>query len=224
MEQYDLIVIGAGWAGLPVAKTYLEVHPNGKLLVLDANQTVGGTWAYERLYEGLVTNNMVGMLEWSDFPMDFDTFGVKGGEHVPGPVLHKYLTAYAEHFGIFERIRFGCWVESAELLEDESWIVTYAGKEGKVRVGAQKLVLATGTTSQAHMPKFEGDEKFGGPLFHSKELSVREKEMEKAENVVVLGGSKSAADAVYFNAVKGRHVDWIIRGKLLRSQILEKRN
>lgn len=45
-------------------------------------------------------NNLVGMLEWSDFPMDFETFGVPPGAHVPGLVLHRYLTAYAQHFGV----------------------------------------------------------------------------------------------------------------------------
>jgi cation diffusion facilitator CzcD-associated flavoprotein CzcO len=35
--------------------------------------------------------------------------------------------------------------------------------------------------------------------------------MNDAKNVVVLGGSKAAADTVYLNASKGKHVDWIVR-------------
>jgi cation diffusion facilitator CzcD-associated flavoprotein CzcO len=37
--------------------------------------------------------------------------------------------------------------------------------------------------------------------------------MSAAKRIVVLGGSKSAADAVYVNALEGRHVDWVVRGK-----------
>ncbi|KAF4632472.1 hypothetical protein G7Y89_g5661 [Cudoniella acicularis] len=190
IEEFDLLIVGIGIAGLPMAKTYLQVNPAAKLLVLEANQSIGGTWAKERLYEGLQSNNLVGMLEFSDFPMDFETFGVAPGSHVPGTVLHRYLAAYAQRFGVYEKVRFGCYVKSAELKGDGSWEVVYEKKDedggtDEVKVVAKKMVLATGTTSG--------------------------EDMEKSENVVVAGGSKSAADAVYMTASKGRHVDWVIR-------------
>jgi cation diffusion facilitator CzcD-associated flavoprotein CzcO len=202
---------------LPVAKTYLEVNPSARVLILDAGRTVGGTWSLERLYDGLQTNNLVGMLEYSDFPMDLETFGVKPRSHVPGIALHRYLTAYAERFGIFDKIRFEAFVRSAELKEDGAWVILYerrVGEEGarKVEVMAKKLVMATGTTSEPNMPEIRGVADFGGHIFHFKEFQSRKEEMEAAHNIAVLGGSKSAADAIYMNASKGKHVDWIIRG------------
>ncbi|RDW94474.1 hypothetical protein BP5796_00237 [Coleophoma crateriformis] len=218
MEEFDIVIVGAGVFGLPVAKTYLEVHPEARLLMLDEGQSVGGTWSHERLYDELRTNNLVGMLEFSDFPMDFETFGVAVGSHVPGAVMHEYLTAYTKHFGFFDKIRFGASVKTAEMKEDESWVVTYdllgtdeGERQREEKVLAKKLVLAFGSTSKPHMPEFEGVEKFGGHLFHSKELSNRQTEMSEAENVIVVGGSKSACDVAYLNAVNGRHVDWVIR-------------
>ena len=234
MEKYDLVVIGAGKGavlsssfistlinagvyGLPVAKTYLEVNPSAHVLILDAGRTVGGTWSSERLYDGLQTNNLVGMSEYSDFPMDLETFGVKPGSHVPGIALHRYLTAYAERFGIFDKIKFEAFVKSAELKEDGTWVILYewrVGEEGvrKVEVLAKKLVMATGTTSEPNMPEIRGAADFGGHIFHFKDFQNRKEEMEVAHNIAVLGGSKSAADAIYLNASKGKHVDWIIRG------------
>jgi cation diffusion facilitator CzcD-associated flavoprotein CzcO len=157
------------------------------------------------------------MSEYSDFPMNFETFGVKPGSHIPGISLHRYLTAYAERFGIFDKIRFEASVKSAELKEDGTWVILYEkriGEEGlrRVEVLARKLVMATGTTSEPNMPDLRGAADFRGHIFHFKELQNRKEEMEAAQNITVLGGSKSAADAIYLNASKGKHVDWIIRG------------
>jgi cation diffusion facilitator CzcD-associated flavoprotein CzcO len=178
---------------------------------------VGGTWSSERLYEHLYSNNLVGMLEYSDFPMDFETFGVAPGSHVPGSVLHRYLTAYAEYFGVFSRIRFGATVKTTELQENGSWLIHYELKNGQekakeVTLLGNKLVLATGTTSEPIMPLIKGSEIFRGHIFNFKDVPNRT-DISTAKNIVVLGGSKSAADAVYMNACKGRHVDWVIRGK-----------
>ncbi|OCL02531.1 hypothetical protein AOQ84DRAFT_268633, partial [Glonium stellatum] len=92
MESFDLVVVGAGWYGLAAAKTYVELHPTEDVVVLESASTVGGVWAQHRLYPGLRSNNMLGTYEYPDFPMDSATFGVQPGEHIPGPVVHQYLT------------------------------------------------------------------------------------------------------------------------------------
>ncbi|KAJ5097891.1 hypothetical protein N7532_004892 [Penicillium argentinense] len=55
MEEYELVISGA----------------------------VGGTWAKERLYPDLKTNNLIGSYELSDFPMELDRFQVSSGSHNP---------------------------------------------------------------------------------------------------------------------------------------------
>jgi cation diffusion facilitator CzcD-associated flavoprotein CzcO len=154
----------------------------------------------------------VGFLEYSDFPMDFETFGVATGSHVPGTVLHRYLTAYAEHFRVFSRIRFGTTVKTTELQENGSWLIHYELTNGQekakqVTLLGNKLVIATGMTSEPKMPLIKGSEIFGGHIFHFKDVPNHTDDIGTAKNIVVLGGSKSAADAVYMNACKGRHVD-----------------
>ena len=185
--------------------------------MLDAGKSVGGTWAKERLYEDLYTNNLVGMLEFSDFPMDFETYGVLPGSHVPGAVVHRYLTDYAQHFGVFDNIQFNAWVKSAELKGNGEWIISYdlnsGGEVKEMKLTSKTLVLATGTTSEPNMPSIAGSGEFDGDIFHSKELPDRMEDLSAAKNVVVYGGSKSAADAAYVNASRGRHVDWVVRGK-----------
>lgn len=84
----------------------------------------------------------------------------------------------------------------------------------KKKVFAKKMVMATGLTSEAFFPDFKGQETFGAPLFHSKELKRYEETLEGETKVVtVLGGTKSAWDAVYAYASKGIKVNWVIRGE-----------
>lgn len=58
MDNVDLLIVGAGWRGLAMAKTYHQVHPDARLLILDSAETLGGCWAEERVYPGLHTNDV----------------------------------------------------------------------------------------------------------------------------------------------------------------------
>lgn len=142
--------------------------------------------------------------------MDEATWGVKPGQHIPGNVLHDYLTAYAKKFGVLDRIRFKTKVESVERGEKGGWLLQT--NDGKIIV-ARKLVIATGLTSQAFMPTFKGEDSFEAPLFHSKDFLQHKDTIKTAKKVTILGGTKSAWDAVYAYASEDVEVDWIIRGK-----------
>ena len=63
-----------------MAKTFLEVHPSSNIVILDYADSVGGTWASERLYPGLKTNNIVGSYEFSDFPLVPKQYGIEPGQ------------------------------------------------------------------------------------------------------------------------------------------------
>lgn len=151
--------------------------------------------------------------------MDSETFGVNTGEHPTGEVVHRYLCAYAERFGIYSNIRFNSKVETVEKVNDRGWLITYAksgeqsdaAEASRCQIHAQKLIIATGTYSEPSMPKLEGSESFGRPLLHSKALGERQDEIRSAKRVVILAGSKSGYDAAYMAASSGVEVDWIIR-------------
>ncbi|KAI5782521.1 hypothetical protein FPQ18DRAFT_299496 [Pyronema domesticum] len=214
-EKTDLVIIGAGWHGLITAKTYLEVNPSANVLILDKAATIGGVWAEHRLYPGLKTNNMLGTYEYSEFPMTGDNaFGIKPGEHIPGDVVHSYLERFAETQGILKLCRFSEDVHTARKLENaQGWIlsVTNSARES-YQITTQKLVVATGLTSEMFIPEFVGAKEFEAPIVHCGDLHQHsDKLLSTADNVVVFGGTKSAWDAAYAFAKKGIHVDWVIR-------------
>jgi cation diffusion facilitator CzcD-associated flavoprotein CzcO len=202
-----------------MAKTYLEVNPSANVVIIEAASTVGGVWAAHRLYPGLKSNNLLGTYEYSDYPMDPKLFNVKPGEHIPGHVMHEYLTSYAEHFDLVRRIRFNAKVDSAEHKKGGGWLIktTTRSKNNNASKNhdthTKRLVVATGMTSEAFLPAFEGSQTFGVPLFHTRDFLDYESTLETAKSVVVFGGTKSAWDAVYAYATKGVKVDWVIRGK-----------
>lgn len=202
----------SGWSGLAAVKTYREVNPDSNVLLLEAATSIGGVWAKHRLYKGLKSNNMLGTYEYSDFPMDEATFGVKPGEHIPGHIVQRYLEAYAEKFNFLDRIRLNHRVESAEHRLDGSWQLVVSHEEQPSTINTKKLIVATGITSQAYLPTFSGQETFNAPLFHCRDLLQHEASvLREGERVTVFGGTKSAWDAAYACATSGMKVDWVIR-------------
>lgn len=198
-----------------MAKTYLQVHPKGKLVVVDQAKSIGGSWAKERLYPGLKTNNVFGSYEFSDFPMIPENYGMKSAGHIPGEVVHAYFCDVAAHYGIDSRLRLETYVRSATLRDDGKWVINIESNNQPQRQAsvlvATKLVLATGLTSEPYLPTFPGQDNFGGPILHSKQLGFQADYLSSRNNIVVLGGNKSAWDACYSAAISGSCVHMIIR-------------
>ncbi|KAJ9503178.1 hypothetical protein LTR99_006954 [Exophiala xenobiotica] len=204
-----------GLHGIAMAKTYLEVRPQAKIIVADKARTIGGSWAEERLYPRLKTNNVLGSYEFSDFPMTAERYGATPGAHIPGRVVHNYLCDVAAHYGIDAMFQPGTNVESATLKDDGRWLIKLH-KEGHDRattnvVIADKIVVATGLTSEPNVPTLPGQNDFQGLLIHSKQLKERGPQLAACKNVVVLGGNKSAWDVCYDAARSGSRVHMVIR-------------
>ncbi|KAK4502677.1 hypothetical protein PRZ48_006103 [Zasmidium cellare] len=211
-EQHDMIVIGAGWFGLSSAKTYIELHPSEDILVLEAESSCGGTWSENRLYPGLKSNNLHGSYEYPDFPMDPAAYGITHDDHIPGRVLHKYLTDYAKKFGVFSRTRFNTKVESLEPASDGGWIIkTITDGTKEKTLHTKKVIVATGLTSQPNFPQYPGAETFGAPYFHAKDFCRQGETVKSSKHAVVVGGAKSAMDVAFAYANEGVEVDLVIR-------------
>lgn len=150
--------------------------------------------------------------------MDTETFGVKTRQHIPGRVLHAYLEAYAAHFGLNDLIRLSTKVTAAEHQETAQggWVLTIVdSNQAETKVFARKMIIATGLTSEAFLPHFDGQETFGGKVFHGKHFLQNKDTIQPGNSVTVFGATKFAWDAVYTYATAGVKVDWVIRCKIV---------
>ncbi|KID84466.1 Flavin-binding monooxygenase-like family protein [Metarhizium guizhouense ARSEF 977] len=194
MDSKDCVIIGAGFHGLAAAKQYRCSQPEHSVAVFDSQASIGGTWAEERLYPGLKTNNMFGTYEYPDFPMESGKFGAEPGQHIPARAVHEYLKSYAENFGLVALISLETKVISAEHQE---------AKGG--------LIVASGFTSEPNRVRFVGDEGFGGRIFHGRDFHHNADTVKMAQSPTVYGSTKYAWDAVYAYAAAGAEVHWVIR-------------
>jgi cation diffusion facilitator CzcD-associated flavoprotein CzcO len=154
-------------------------------------------------------------------------YGVKPGEHVPGRPMHQYLEDYAKKHGLLDRTSLNTRVSTIERLQDDDGVVWRLSCQSRRNhkgtaeqystdkiVKTRKLILATGVTNEPNQPRISGETEFGAPIVHSARLgreATRLLEDSSIKRVAVLGGGKSAYDAVYLFASAGKEVDWIIR-------------
>jgi cation diffusion facilitator CzcD-associated flavoprotein CzcO len=86
----------------------VEHVPGCSLLVIDAGSDIGGTWAEERLYPNLLSQNSYGMYEFSDLPLSQvvpeETTGV-GQQFIAGWKINRYLHAWTEKWKLKNHIR-----------------------------------------------------------------------------------------------------------------------
>ena len=149
------------------------------------------------------------------------SYGIRPGQHVTGEVMHDYLVAYAREWDIAKRITFNTVVSMIEKQESGHWKVTIrtAGDDSgegdtiESELLTSKLVVATGLTNEPHRPRMDGTNDFDGPVIHSADLGRAQSSILdlKVRTVAVVGGGKSAYDAVYLAALAGKRVEWIIR-------------
>ncbi|KAI2643213.1 hypothetical protein GGS21DRAFT_495257 [Xylaria nigripes] len=213
--DFDCVVVGAGWYGLAAAGQFHATQPDCSLAVYDSQSSLGGTWAIERLYPGLKSNNLLGTYEYPGFPMTSDLFDVEPGKHISGHAINSYLKAYAKKSGILDMVHLKTKVISAEHQETDEggWILTIAlSDESTVKkVSTRRLILATGLTSEAFLPHFDGQEVFGGRVFHGKYFQQNSDTLKTAKSATIFGGTKFAWDAAYAYATAGVKVNWVIR-------------
>jgi cation diffusion facilitator CzcD-associated flavoprotein CzcO len=191
-------IIGAGVAGLATARVLLA--EGLRCQIFERRPEVGGVWAIGYSNFGVQTQKE--LYEFPDWPLPADT-----PNFTPGPIFREYLKAYANEFGITPHIRFNAPVVGlVQRTAPPGWVVSYRDDAEQRSQEFDLVAVCTGLYSQTpHIPKFPGQERFGGRIVHSSEVQTRE--ILRGRRVVVVGFGKSATDlAVEAAAVAARTV------------------
>src|SRR5207245_496126 len=121
--------------------------------VLERGDTVGYTWV--SLYDSLTlhTGKHMSHLPGLPFPRSAPLF-------VPRREFWDYLRHYAQTFQL--PVETSCAVEQIARTDD-TWTV----RAGRRTLQAAVVVVATGIVANPRIPRFPGQERFGGQIVHS---------------------------------------------------------
>lgn len=94
-----------------------STHDDTDLLLLESGSSLGGTWAEERLYPNLLSQNSEGLYEFSDMSLSEAMEGVEDegqayqdtqieDRFIPGWKLSRYLTVWSRKWQLPQYMRF----------------------------------------------------------------------------------------------------------------------
>ena len=184
-------VVGAGACGICAAKYLLEVGFD--VTVFELGGQIGGMWCYmndngrSSAYRTLHINTSRGVTRFSDF--DFDAATQVFPDHAD---MHRYLVAYARHFGVTPRIRFHSRVTRVRPaferdIEAPRWEVHLAN--GAVDVFDAVIVASGHLSKPLDDPQLEA---FQGEYLHAHDYKAPEPYVGK--RICVVGVGNSACD------------------------------
>jgi cation diffusion facilitator CzcD-associated flavoprotein CzcO len=160
-SHYEVIVIGAGVAGIYQLKCLVDLGINAT--VLDSAPDLGGTWYWNR-YPGCRFDSESYTYGFSFSRELLDEWHWKE-RFSPQPENLRYLNYVADKFDLRRHMQFNCRLEAAHYDETRDlWRLKISdGRELTCRF----VVLAVGLLSVPTMPRLEGIESFKGRSFHT---------------------------------------------------------
>jgi len=188
--QFDTIVIGGGQAGLAVG--YYLKKLGRRLLILDANEQIGGswrtrTWTSLRLFTPARYNGLPG---WP--------FPAPSWSYPTARETADYLEAYAARFEL--PVRTGMRVDRLTK-QDGRYVVGCCGQ----RLTADCVVFATGFYGTPSLPEFAAELDPRIVQMHSREY--RDPSQLRPGGVLLVGAGNSGADIAM--EVSGTHRTWL---------------
>ena len=160
-QRFDVVIIGAGFAGLHLLHRLRGMGFSAK--VLEAAADVGGVWYWNR-YPGARCD--VESLQYSyAFSNELEQQWVWTEKYAGQPEILRYIRHVAERFDLRRDIAFNTRVQSANFDEKSGqWdLHTDTG----LRVTAQFCLMATGALSIPRLPDLPGIAGFTGKIYHT---------------------------------------------------------
>ncbi|HUN53161.1 MAG TPA: NAD(P)/FAD-dependent oxidoreductase [Candidatus Sulfotelmatobacter sp.] len=198
-EAFDLVIIGAGFAGMYMLH---KARERGlKACVLEAGGGVGGTWYWNR-YPGARCD--VESMQYSyQFSEALQQEWEWSERYAAQPEILRYANHVADRFDLRRDIRFNARVTSAVFDEATgTWAV--ATDDGR-RATATFVVTAMGCLSSANTPKIAGLESFKGAVYHTGQWPHEGVDF-SGMRVAVIGTGSSAIQSIPHFAEQAREL------------------
>lgn len=207
LEQFDVLIVGAGLSGLGAACYLQKHHPAKSCALLEARAATGGTWDLFR-YPGVRSDS------------DLHTLGYEFQPWLRGPSIARaadilaYLRQTAAEHGIARKVRLGhrvvaaAWSSAAAL-----WTVDIERPDTgrREQLQCRWLFCAAGyyRHDRGHVPHFDGVADFKGQIVHPQHWPAA---LEWAgKQVLVIGSGATAVTLVPALAAEAAHVTMLQR-------------
>ena len=163
--DYDVIVVGAGFAGLYQLHRLRSLGFN--TVLLEAGSGLGGIWHWN-CYPGARVDSNVPMYEFSDEDIWRDWYWE---ERFPDwRALRKYFEHVDEKWDVSRDIQFETRMKAASWDEAScQWVVTATDTSSGTdqSLNARFVVLCTGFAAKSYIPDFPGLNEFAGAVHHT---------------------------------------------------------
>jgi cation diffusion facilitator CzcD-associated flavoprotein CzcO len=205
-EHFDVIIVGAGVSGIGGAYHLAKQCSGMSFVVLDAQDTFGGTWVTHR-YPGIRSDS------------DLYTYGYSFKPWTGTPIataqeIRKYMSDVIEENDLAEHIRYRHRITTASWSSDTNqWTVgaieLHTGETLYFTTAFLWMCQGYYRHEEGYTPQWPGMQDFKGQIVHPQtwpeELALRDK------RVVVIGSGATAATLVPAVAGKCAHVTMLQR-------------
>ncbi|KAI3639118.1 hypothetical protein MIR68_002648 [Amoeboaphelidium protococcarum] len=188
VEQLDVLIVGAGLAGINMAISLHKERPNDQILVLEKTNDVGGVWS-ANAYPNLHCD-----VSWAVYAYQWDLeaaakhFG--RNQSPPGPLLKTYLQDVVRRHPFPLKCGVGvqkaCWMP-----DDKLWHVHC---DNGVLYVTKYLICSTGLLSTPKIPKDLIPQALSCKtrVVHTAQWNLSEADLDQVKRVAVIGNGSSA--------------------------------
>ena len=195
----NVAIIGGGPAGL-VAARYL-IGQGFEPKMFEAHDKIGGQWEYTNPSSGVWplmrtnTARMVTRFSDLDYPEGTKTFP-------RNQQVAAYLRAYADKFGIADRVELSTRVTNVER-DGDGYVLTIE-HDGESRIERfDRVVVASGAYNKPAIPPVRGLDSFTGELGAIHAFDYKDPELYRGKRVLVAGGNISSLEIAQDLAMLG---------------------
>ena len=200
VEYFDIIIIGAGLSGIGAAYHLQKNCPNQSYIILEARESLGGTWDLFR-YPGIRSDSDMHTLGYNFKPW------LQAKAIADGESILQYIQETAQENQIEPQIRYGHRVTTARWSsQDATWTLECSTTQNTVSLSCNFLLMASGyyRYDRGYTPEFPGRERFTGQMVHPQQWSSDLDYQDR--KVIVIGSGATAVTLVPELAKKAQNV------------------
>ena len=190
MQQFDVVIVGAGISGIGAACHLQRSCPNKTFAILESRKQIGGTWDLFK-YPGIRSDSDMHTLGFNFKPW------TAAKSIADGPSIKSYLHETIAEHDLEPHIQLEQKVQRAEWSsQDARWVVTTLHNDELQQISCNFLMMCSGyyNYDTPYTPEFKGQADFTGTIIHPQHWP---KDFDySGKDVVVIGSGATAMTLV----------------------------